>query len=76
MGMPPGSYYKAADMAATKAPIRSLAEHYTGPLFFENLYDVFGIDANGFGFAEEKNDMKIFWCAKLSWVIERILRPV
>ena len=45
-------------------------------LFFENLDNVFRVDANGVGFAEEENDMKISWRAKLSWVIERVLCTV
>jgi hypothetical protein len=45
-------------------------------LFLEKLDSVFRLDANGVSFAEEKNDMKISWRAKLSWVIERVLRTV
>jgi len=45
-------------------------------LFFENLDNVFRFDPDGVGFAKGKNDMKISWRAKLSWVIERVLRAV
>jgi hypothetical protein len=45
-------------------------------LFFEDFDNVFRVDANRVGFAKEENDMKISWRAKLSWVVERVLRAI
>ena len=45
-------------------------------LFFENLDNVLRINTNGFGLAEEENDVKISWSTKLSGIVEGILRAV
>jgi len=45
-------------------------------LFFENLDNVFRVDPDCVGLTKENNDMKISWRAKLSGMIERVLRAV